>query len=128
MKKLLILLVFVANSFAMDDLGPRHFKLAYKLQKPIVVYLYKDECKYCKAFQSSSLSNPLVSSLLKNEYIATKINVGAVQSPFPFRITPTLVFIDHNAQALAQSVEGNVDPASLANYLENIASDYKKIR
>jgi hypothetical protein len=103
-----------------EPLSQNTFERARAERKIIAVYLHKPNCPYCAQFQYQTLQNQMVKAALK-KFVTASVNVAAVKSPYSYRLTPTVVFVDSNNNIVADSTEGPVSAIDFESYLSALA-------
>ncbi len=99
------------------------FHIAQKENKPIMMYFWAIWCQYCAKFQTDTLGNPQVRSVLENDYVLVAMDLDIdreVAQQYGVSYPPYLVFMDPNGTVLKR-VPGAVD----ANYLLPIVTDIR---
>ncbi|MCU0452078.1 MAG: DUF255 domain-containing protein [Bacteroidetes bacterium] len=116
-------------------------KLAKEQNKKILVDLYTDWCTWCKKMDADTYPNPMVSSELKGNYIAIKLNAES-SDPVTFNgqtmtsaefakavgVTgyPSTLFIDEDLQPITV-VPGYAPPERFVKILTFFSGNHYKV-
>lgn len=79
-------------------------RLAKQTNKPIMLKLTAENCKYCVKMDKEVLENLEVNAFLSKHFIALTVNVDKEPIPLGIKrtITPTFIFIDQNEKILSK--------------------------
>jgi len=79
-------------------------RLAKQNNKPIMLKLTAENCKYCVKMDKEVLENPEVKAFLSKHFITLTVNVDKEPIPLGIKrtITPTFIFIDQNEKILSK--------------------------
>lgn len=96
-------------------------------EKPILLYFYSDTCSYCRKMKETTFQNTSIRKLLKEEYIALKVNLTdksnhatqSIKKRYHVFGVPTFIFFDKRGVELTeQSVYGYLDAESFYDLIE----------
>lgn len=94
--------------------------------KPIMLKLTADDCKYCVKMDKEVLADDEVKKFLTKHFIPVSINVNKEKVPLEIKqtITPTFVFINQNGELLSK-LPGSWNKKDFMDLLRNrIWKDY----
>ena len=102
--------VFMIKEQAFDNNSVQKMTYAQALSlskqnnKPIMLKLTADNCKYCIKMDNEVLSDNEVKSLVDENFIMLSINVSKEVVPLnlKYSVTPTFVFIDKNEKIMSK--------------------------
>lgn len=102
--------VFIIKEQAFDNNSVQKMTYAQALSlskqnnKPIMLKLTADNCKYCIKMDNEVLSDNEVKSLVDENFIMLSINVSKEVVPLnlKYSVTPTFVFIDKNEKIMSK--------------------------
>jgi len=118
---------------------------ARKAGLPILVMFSSDYCPYCSVVKSDFLKPMMYSGDYDQKILfrvlelragadvidfdGKKINVWEFADRYKVRVTPTLVFIDHQGKPMAQKMVGLTTPDFFGGYLDDaITTAYNHVR
>ncbi|CAA6817288.1 MAG: Unknown protein [uncultured Sulfurovum sp.] len=78
--------------------------LSKQNNKPIMLKLTAENCKYCTKMDREVLENEEVKTLLSENFISVTVNVDKEEIPLGIKreITPTFIFIDKEGKILSK--------------------------
>ena len=102
--------VFIIKEQAFDNNSVQKMTYAQALSlskqnnKPIMLKLTADNCKYCIKMDNEVLSDNEVKHLVDENFIMLSINVSKEVVPLnlKYSVTPTFVFIDKNEKIISK--------------------------
>lgn len=92
--------------------------------RPAFVYFRSKSCGWCKKFEAEVLTDPRVISIIKGSFIPISIEVyeqGEIARRFKVRGTPTMVFLDGEANEIGRT-RGYADAETFAATLAEMKS------
>ncbi len=94
--------------------------LAKQNNRPIMLKLTADNCKYCTKMDNEVLSDPSVEQLLSKNFITVNINVDRESLPLNLKrtITPTFIFVDKN-EKITSKLPGSWNKKDFLDLLRN---------
>ena len=112
---------------------------------PILVLFSAEHCGYCEALKRDFLKPAIYSGNYKNrilfrevelvpgksvrDFDGSEVNVYDLSDRYHVKVTPTLVFIDHNGRQMADKMVGLGTPDFYGSYLdEAIQTAYHQVR
>lgn len=102
-------------------------RVARELRRPMLIDFWDPECLGCRKMLDVTFPDPLVASILADEFVALKIDTSALRSPQralirAYRVlwTPDLVFADHMGAEITRRM-GYHPPAEFAALLYVVA-------
>jgi len=95
-------------------------RLSKQNNKPIMLKLIAENCKYCVQMDKEVLQNREVKSFLSKNFITVTVNVDKEPIPLGIKrtVTPTFVFINHN-EKIVSKLPGAWDKKDFMDLLNN---------
>lgn len=93
-------------NFAPTSVSNLH-KARKQLKKPIMLYLYEDDCIECKKMEKFTFNDPGLSSMVNQHLLSGKIDINtaegsAIRKKLKINLAPALIFYDHKGKPLLQ--------------------------
>lgn len=131
MKKLLLLVLLMANLFAADiawnDTYEQAQAKAKKESKPLLVLITSEQCRWCRKFEATTLQDEDVISKLNSKFVT--VHVTRDKSIYPKSLTAKMVpmsyFLDVNGKVL-YSMPGYWTVEDYQSILDDALLKYKK--
>ncbi len=132
MKKLfLMMLLLCASVFANEINWAEDFEsgaaTAKKEQKPVLFVFSRHSCKYCDILEKTTFSNPKVIDTLNKDFVSI-IAYSDEGDQFPQMLwrpgTPTLWFLDENAEPMYQPLMGAVGEEYFIEALKVVKKEF----
>ncbi len=95
-------------------------ELAKQNNKPIMLKLTADNCKYCTKMDKEVLADNEVKLFLDKNFITVNINVDKEELPLKLKrtITPTFIFVDRN-ENITSKLPGSWNKKDFMDLLNN---------
>lgn len=121
------MLVFGGNLNWMNstELSLKYSKIE---NKPVLLFVYSESCKYCSMFVNRSKQSKKLSTAL-NRFVLVGVKKGAFEINgvgFETEVTPSFYLYGSNGVLLTAPIHGYVEIYEFANYLNNIADLHLK--
>ena len=84
---------------------------AQQEDKPVMVYFWAIWCQFCKKFESETLSNPEVNTILRDDYVLVAMDLDVdrdVARKYGVSYPPYMLFLDGSGNVL-ERIPGAVD-------------------
>lgn len=98
------------------------FHISVKKEKPILLYIYKDNCRECQNLELKTFSNPNIINKINKKLIPIAINVDIFEMPpLPTvpRKYPTLYFIPPY-DTFHMYIDGYIKPSTLEKVIDGL--------
>jgi len=95
--------------------------------KPIMVYFWAIWCQYCEKFETGTMPDPRVKSMMENDFILISVDLDEdrdVAQRWGVSYPPNELFITSNEQEIRRT-PGYVDADSFTSTLQSVKSQYK---
>ena len=107
-------------------------KTARSYRVPIVVFVYKDGCKYCRKSIEGFRYPPLKETLTNHSIFPLAIKASDVQTLNRLELYtetyPSYFILSEYGKLVTQPVKGFVEPDELNDYLKRMIIQYKEIK
>lgn len=130
MKKILIsFAIFVNCLFASEINWINDFDKAVELSKldnkPIIMLIDRKYCPYCVLLKRDVLGSSSISTFIKDNFIALKVDQNDKTYPKDFQVrgTPTTFFVDKTGESYTSPIVGYATQEKYLKYLKYV---YKK--
>lgn len=130
-KVILMVMILAASVFANEINWANDFEsgaaVAKKEHKPILFVFSRHTCKYCVILEKTTFSNKQVIDALNKDYVSI-IAYSDEGDQFPQELwrpgTPTLWFLDENAQPMYQPLMGAVGEEYFLEALKVVKKEF----
>jgi thioredoxin-related protein len=88
------------------------FQDASQENKPVVVYFWAIWCQYCARFQSDTLGNPQINSILEKDYVRVAMDLDVdrdISGKYGVSYPPYILFLDSKGNVIDR-IAGAVGP------------------
>ena len=109
-------------------------KLAEQKQLPVLMFFAAEDCEFCEALEADYLSAMSLSKEYENKVIIRKVMIDAYDDIYDFkgnkvsaedfsdtfnvRVTPTLLLVNHQGDALTKKIVGYNRSGFFGSYLD----------
>ncbi len=134
MKKVFVAILLLATSL-FAEIGwytsyESALKRAKELDRPMLVLLVSEECRWCRKLENVTLKNPDVENFVNGRFVPLLLHRGEGEYPsfIRSRYVPTTFYITPEEKMLIKPVEGYWDPYDYMSDLKLAVRVFKKSR
>lgn len=130
-KTLFTLLFLVSCTFGADIKWEKDLSVAVekaaKEQKPLMVLVTKEGCRWCDVLKQNTLKNSKVVTVLNRDFVAFEgvVDAGTVPQALMTQGTPATWFIKGKSP-MFEPIMGAVESADFLKALDIVKQEYKK--
>lgn len=130
-KTLFTLLFLVSSTFGADIKWEKDLSVAVekaaKEQKPLMVLVTKEGCRWCDVLKQNTLKNSKVVTVLNRDFVAFEgvVDAGTVPQSLMTQGTPATWFIKGKSP-MFEPIMGAVESADFLKALDIVKQEYKK--
>ncbi len=98
--------------------------------KPIMVLITSQRCKWCKKLKLETLSDEVIIDRLNDNFVTLEVTRG--QKTYPYRhlrarVVPTIYFLTKNGKPIIRPVRGYWGVENFNSYLDDVKRRLSKI-
>ncbi len=133
MKRLFAVLLLATSLFAEIEWHGSYeeaLKKAKELNRPLLVLVVSEHCRWCHKLQDETLADPAVENYINRRFVAFLVDreKGKYPSYIKAKYVPTTFYITPDEKMIIKPVEGYWDAADYMSDLRLVVRLFKKSR